>query len=166
MCPRTHNKARIYSNHFLSLDLSLSICTRKLGLINSKSISALISRLFQSGTKFCLYKHKYSQKVIYSINTTLICRTPYVPLSPLSNFVKIGQNGPKSDQHRSSFSAVPKYYHWVLSKSTVRSVPMTEVIMRKRLMFQYIPVCCNKIIQSFPRPHRWVYNVEKHYKWN
>lgn len=87
-------QSRDLSSHFLSLGLSLSIYIRRLGWWTQSSISTLTSQLFHSIVKFCLHRHKYPQKVTYAIFTTLNCRAPFVPLSPLFillELVKMGQ---------------------------------------------------------------------------
>lgn len=58
-----------------------------------KSVLALISGLF----------HKYPGKVTIQSTPHWTCRKPFVLLSPLSNFVRIGKNVPNSNQYSPSF---------------------------------------------------------------
>lgn len=51
-----------------------------------------------------------SRESDYSIYSTLNLQETICIALPLSNFVRIGKNGPNSNQYSPSFLHVPKYY--------------------------------------------------------
>ena len=131
------SRVRMYSSHYPSIQYKHWVWWMQ------KSVLALISVLF----------HKYPGKVSIQPTSHWTCRKPFVLLSPLPNFVRIGKNGPNSNQYSPSFLQFLNIIREHLA-TPLQLIPMTEVIMRTRLMFKHNPFSCNKMMQSFLYLHR------------
>lgn len=91
--------ARIYPGHFLSLGLSLFIYTlRRLGLMNSKIYFSSNTQAFTLCFKVLFTQRHISGEYEIFNYISLNLQNTICTTLPFAHFVRIGQNGPNSDQ--------------------------------------------------------------------